>query len=79
MEKEREYTSKNGVKVYGYKNPALHSFYISLFVRAGMLYENESELGITHFLEHAIIRNVNKIYGMKLYSELDNRALEFNV
>lgn len=78
MEKEREYTSKNGVKVYGYKNPALHSFYISLFVRAGMLYENESELGITHFLEHAIIRNVNKIYGMKLYSELDKRGLEFN-
>lgn len=78
MEKEREFTSKSGVKVYCYKNPALHGFYISLFVRAGMLYEREDEVGITHFLEHAIIRNVNKLYGMKLYSELDKRGLEFN-
>ena len=78
MEKEREYTSKNGVKVYCYKNPALHGFYISLFVRAGMLYESEAEMGITHFLEHAIIRNVNKLYGMRLYSELDKRGVEFN-
>ena len=78
MEKEREFTSKSGVKVYCYKNPALHGFYISLFVRAGMLYEREEEVGITHFLEHAIIRNVNKLYGMKLYSELDKRGLEFN-
>ena len=78
MEKERIFTSRRGVKVYGYKNPALHGFYISLFVKAGMIYEREAEVGITHFLEHAIIRNVNKLYEMKLYSELDKRGLEFN-
>ena len=78
MEKEKEFTSGRGVKVYCYKNPALHGFYISLFVRAGMIYERENEGGITHFLEHAIIRNVNKLYGMNLYSELDKRGLEFN-
>lgn len=78
MEKEKALKSKNGVNVYCYKNPALHSFYISLFVRAGSLYESESESGITHFFEHAAIRNINKLYGMKLYSELDKRGLEFN-
>jgi len=78
MEKEKVFTSDNGVKVYCYKNPALHSFYISLFVRAGSLYENEEEAGITHFFEHASIRNINKLYGMKLYSELDKRGVEFN-
>lgn len=78
MEKESVLTAKNGIKIYSYKNPALHGFYISLFVRAGMLYEEESEKGITHFLEHAVIRNINKLYENKLYSELDKRGLEFN-
>ena len=78
MEKERVIKTKSGVNVYYYKNPALHSFYISLFVRAGSLYESEEESGITHFFEHSAIRNINKLYGMALYSELDKRGLEFN-
>ncbi len=78
--KEREFCkkSKNGINFYSYKNSALHSFYISLFVKAGCMYEKEEQLGITHFLEHALIRNVNKLYGMELYSTLDKRGLEFN-
>ena len=78
MECEREYKCKNGISIYYYKNPALHSFYISLYLRAGCMYESDSELGITHFLEHALIRNVNKLYGMELYTMLDKLGLEFN-
>ncbi len=70
--------SKNGINVYSYKNPALHSFYISLFVKAGCMYENKEQVGITHFLEHALIRNINKLYDMSLYSLLDKKGLEFN-
>ena len=75
---ERCLVSKNGIKVYEYKNPSLHGFFISLFFRGGSMYESEEELGITHFLEHVLVRNVNKLYGMKLYSELDRHGLEFN-
>ncbi|MBE6536693.1 MAG: insulinase family protein [Ruminococcaceae bacterium] len=78
MEREIEFEASNGVKIYSYRNPSLHGFYISLFVRAGMLYESDAECGITHFLEHVVIRNINKLYGMRLYSELDKRGLEFN-
>ena len=78
MEKERVITTANGVKIHYYKNPSLHGFYISLFVRAGSIYESPSESGITHFFEHAAIRNINKLYDMKLYSELDKRGVEFN-
>lgn len=78
MYKEKMYVAKNGIKVYAYPNPALHGFHISLFVRGGSMYETERESGITHFLEHATIRNVNKLYGMKLYSLLDKMGLEFN-
>ena len=70
--------TKNGVNIYTYKNPASHGFYISLFVKAGSMYESEEENGITHFLEHIAIRNVNAVRGGKLYSELDEFGVDFN-
>ncbi len=75
---EKSVTSENGIKVYGYKNPNLHGFFISLFLKGGSMYEGEDECGITHFLEHVLVRNVNKLYGMQLYSMLDRHGLEFN-
>ena len=77
-EYEKVRKTKNGVPIYSYKNPALHSFYISAFIKAGCMYEDERYAGITHFLEHALIRNVNKLYGMQLYSLLDRYGIEFN-
>lgn len=70
--------SANGINIYGYKNPALHGFFISLFLRAGSMYESERDNGITHFFEHISIRNINKIMNGELYSELDRSGLEFN-
>ena len=70
--------AKNGVRVYSYKNPMQNGFFISLFLKSGSMYEGDGELGITHFLEHILVRNVNKISDMKLYSTLDRYGLEFN-
>ena len=42
------------------------------------MYERDEENGITHFLEHVLVRNVNKLFDFKLYSELDRLGLEFN-
>lgn len=78
MEKEEVRYTKNGVPVYTYRNPHQHGFYLSLFVRAGSMYERAENAGITHFLEHIAIRNVNAITGGNLYAELDRRGLEFN-
>lgn len=75
---EKRYEAKYGISVYTYKNPSLHGFCLSLFVRAGVMYEREDERGITHFLEHVMVRNVNKIKSGGLYPTLDRRALEFN-
>lgn len=75
---ERCITARNGIKIYSYKNPALHGFNISLFLRAGLMYEGEEEQGITHFLEHVLIRNINKQKGGKLYATLDRHGVEFN-
>lgn len=75
---EERMTAKNGIEIYSYKNPALHGFSISLFLRAGLMYEQEDEQGITHFLEHVLIRNINKQKGGKLYATLDKHGVEFN-
>lgn len=71
-------TAENGIKIQGYRNTALHGFFISLFFKGGSMYEREEDMGITHFLEHVLVRNVNKLYGMKLYEILDRYGLEFN-
>ncbi len=75
---EEKFLTKGGIEIYGYKNPALHGFFISLFLRAGSMYESERDNGITHFFEHVAIRNVNKQMGGRLYSELDRQGVEFN-
>ena len=75
MEKKR--IAKNGIAVYEYKNPKLHGFFASLFLRAGSMYEAQGDEGITHFLEHVLVRNVNKLSDMKLYEELDERGFLF--
>ncbi len=67
-----------GINVYSYRNPSSHGFHLSLFVRAGSMYEQDGESGISHFFEHIAIRNVNKIMNGELYSMLDERGIEFN-
>ncbi len=75
---EKRIVAKNGIPVYSLTNENNHSFFISMFLKAGCMYESEDENGITHFLEHAAIRNVNKLMGEGLYRELDKRGMEFN-
>ncbi len=76
MNREEKITSKNGVDIFYYKNPNIHGFYISLFLRAGSMYEEIS--GITHFLEHAAIRNVSAMMDGGLYATLDRYGMDFN-
>lgn len=76
MYKEQSRVTKNGITIYDYKNPNIHSFYISLFLRAGSMFEEQP--GITHFLEHAAIRNVGRLMGGALYPTLDKFGMDFN-
>ena len=78
MALERRRQAENGITVYDYLNSSLNSFYISLFVKAGSMYESARDNGITHFLEHAVIRNVNALMEGGLYAMLDECGIEFN-
>ena len=78
MKREICVRAENGIPIYSYTNEHSGSFFISLFVKAGSMYENEKNNGITHFLEHIAIRNVNHIMNGELYALLDKYAIEFN-
>ncbi len=67
----------NGIDLYTFLNPHLHSFCISLYVRAGSLFEDASECGITHLLEHSIYRNIKRYYN-NLYELMAQHGLDMN-
>ena len=75
---EKSHLTRNGIKIYGYKNTAQHGFFISLFIKSGSMYESERDSGITHFFEHISIRNVSAVMNGGLYAALDREGVEFN-
>ena len=76
--KEEKRLLKNGISLYSLNNPSSHGFFISLFLKAGAIYESAEESGITHFLEHVTIRNINSVMNGGLYPLLDKNGVEFN-
>ncbi len=75
---EKTVFTDNGVAVHGYQNKNIGSFAISLFIRAGTMYEGADENGFTHFFEHVVFRNINACMDGKLYETLDLCGLYFN-
>ncbi len=66
----------NGLQVYSLTNPNLKGFCLSLYVRAGSLFECENESGISHLFEHIVFRNIKAKYE-KFYEQLALHGLEF--
>ena len=49
----------NGPEIYWYPNCHTHSFCLSLYIRAGRIYESGRDNGITHFMEHMVFRKAS--------------------
>ena len=73
--REQAFPSRAGVMTYLFSNNALHSFCLTLYVRAGSMFEKEEENGITHLFEHLVFRSVNRKMNGTLYRELDRLGL----
>lgn len=73
---EREY-SVNNTKLYAFTNENLNSFCISFIVRAGSIFENDDNNGISHLLEHTVFRNIKKKYPDEFYDLLSLNGLVF--
>ncbi len=66
-------TLPNGLTVVTVEMPHIHTMEVSMFVRAGLRYENPQNNGISHFLEHMMFRG-NKKYpnSIALNMEFEN-------
>ena len=53
-------TLPNGLTVVTVEMPHIHTMEVSMFVRAGLRYENHQNNGISHFLEHMMFRGNGK-------------------
>ena len=73
---ETEY-SVNNTKLYAFTNENLNSFCISFIVRAGSIFENDDNNGISHLLEHTVFRNIKKKYPDEFYDLLSLNGLVF--
>lgn len=75
---ERKVVASNNLPIYYYENEALHRFCITLYIKAGILYEAEDEIGITHLFEHMVFRNINRVLDGKMKQRLDKMGAYFN-
>lgn len=75
---EERFMTAASVPLYVYRNPSLHGFCLSLYVRAGSLYETEEQSGEAHFIEHMVFRNIQARMNGGLYPLLDRCGLSFN-
>ena len=75
---EKTIITPKGIKIHEYRNEHLHSFCICMYVKAGVLYENEDNNGISHFWEHMIFKNINAHMKGEMSQKLDKLGAYFN-
>ena len=68
----------NNLPIYYYTNKSLHKFCITVCIKAGNLYEDNENLGIAHFLEHILFRNINRVLDDSMKQRLDKMGAYFN-
>lgn len=76
--REERFETKNQLPLYAYRSEGLHGFCLCVYARAGVLYETPNEVGVSHFVEHIVFRNIDRLYDGKLYDLLDGAGLTFS-
>lgn len=66
----------NGTRIYSLTNHDLHSFCLSLYIRAGSIFEDITENGISHLFEHTVFRNLKNKYE-NFYHVMAKRGIDF--
>lgn len=64
-------TLSNGVEVIAERFDTVQSVSIGMFLKSGILYENEQLQGVSHFIEHMLFKGTKKRTAKKIASEFD--------
>lgn len=69
--------STDKANVYTFTNPNLNRLCICLYIKAGSLFENKDNNGISHLFEHVVFRNLKKKYS-NFYELMALHGINFN-
>ena len=74
MNKENIFSTKSesGIRILGERIPGSRSVSVCIWVKAGPVYENENERGISHFIEHMLFKGTESRSAKQIAAEIDN-------
>ncbi len=73
-----EQISKSGVRFFQEKNNTFPVVSIGVFVKSGSRYETKRNLGISHFLEHAVFKGTKNRTAYEISHEIEKLGGELN-
>ena len=73
--KEQVY-NLDGIKLCSATNAKLNGFCLALYIKAGSIFEDSSNNGITHLFEHIVFRNLKRKYT-DFYELLASHGIDF--
>ncbi len=65
-------TLSNGLRVITSERPQLETVSLGIWVKTGSAYENKSNNGISHFLEHMSFKGTQKRTSLQISEEIEN-------
>lgn len=71
MEGFEKLSLPNGMEAYFIRMSNTHSVVISIYVRAGIRYEDVRHIGVSHLIEHLLFRRLDTLEQRQLYHELE--------
>ena len=75
----KSFTLNNGLRIHLYQKGNTETAVINLTIHAGLRYEDKSNRGISHVLEHMFFEGTKKYPSRKLFDEyVKNIGFEFN-
>ena len=71
-------TYENGLRVVVEKVPYLRSTSVGIWVKAGSIYENAENNGISHFTEHMLFKGTNKLSAFEIAKKFEDKGASVN-
>ncbi len=70
--------SKSGIRYFLEENHTFPSISVGIFVKSGARYENEENLGISHFIEHTVFKGTRKRTAFEISHSIEQLGGELN-
>ena len=78
MNTYRKLTLSNGLRLVYEQIPYLRSASVGIWVKSGSGYENETNNGVSHFIEHMLFKGTEKMSAREIAESLEKIGGQLN-